>query len=1409
MSTLNHQIFYRKYGVRNLGQLMAPVLSSSEVFSLPLKSIYHHVTYDGIAIGPAADEAVFKDVVKPIFIDNVTQLGDYQGSPRRVPANEQGMLKDLRMHNRRLRPLRTLESVVKDPTTLVVYNYCFIGKMYRYVRSAFTEYHKWSNTFSTIVEKMAEVATLTDNQQYLLAGIPQVIPSLSQFSLASQGITQPLLAAFRDPNAYLSLEIWKWIGDERDNTILGKIPKEKLHLINLVFQETGRWCVINLGYLDAMRLSSEKDDKSLLDVGQRLPGDQLQKRYLRFLMRVMEARTVTANTDDDQDKEIESLGELPPGAVSVEPAATSEADISSGDLVTDEDGVTETDEDRVARLMEEEHQLDKDLAVLNDIANKRDQVDPQTSDLKTLLTQEEPESESIVLQQCDRLADEGLLTAGEYRRFQKLAVAYKEIKAPTGEGTLAEYIHVDPKNLVIPDKVTFRDSDTVLDKSMLKSSLMDFDQIYQKHALAKHTAAMVTGVQKAGVIVTDYTVEKSQDALGAYESHTVKLVPIEGAPSTLRFKLPSLNEDGTFTANGVNYRMRKQFGDTPIRKVAPDKVALTSYYGKAFVKRGRRRIHDYGYWLQTEIMSKAVDQADADITDAMPGNVFNPDLKAPRTYSAIAMSFRSMKARGFQLNFDPKDLVGVVPESVVQAQEKLGNIVIGYRGTQVLTMDFVGSVYILSEKNSELMGSLEQFLNLDTGSSPVEYAELVVFGQDIPLGLVLSYYLGFTKVLQLLKATPRRVDAGKRASLGIDEYALVFSDETLIFSREDKLAALILGGFKSYHRAIRAYSVHSLDKRAVYLNLLEANSTGVRYLREMDLMLQMFVDPITKSILKEMGEPETFTGLLFRAADMLLVDAHPNELDLNHMRIKGSERLAGAVYTELVQALRMHNAQMGKSNKRIEMNPYAVWKRVSEDSAKSQISEINPIQALKEEEAVTYVGEGGRNTRSMTKSTREFHPSHIGVISEATVDSSDTGVNVFLSANPKFKSAMGLIDTFDFKKDGASSMVSTSVLLAPGSERDDIRRAAFVSIQQGHSIACEGYHQPTIRTGYEEIIAQRSGDLFAMTATKPGVVKAMEKKGIIVEYEDGEIKGYEVGRRFGNAAGLTIPHDIVTPLKVGQRFDVGDAIVYNKGFFEPDVFNSKRIVFKNAVNVPTALWESGQTLEDASAISPRVADRLRTHATKVKTITVSFTDAVHKLVKVGDKVNYDSVLCIIADSVTSNAGAFDADTLDTLKVLSSQSPRAGVQGVVERIEVFYHGDLEDMSQALRNLALASDKDFKEHAKNLNRTAYTGSVDGGFRIDGTPLGLDQVAIRVYITAVVPAGIGDKGVFGNQLKTVFSEVMEGDYVTEKGQAIEAIFGYKSIDARIVNSPFLIGTTNTLLEVIAKKAVEIYNK
>lgn len=370
------------------------------------------------------------------------------------------------------------------------------------------------------------------------------------------------------------------------------------------------------------------------------------------------------------------------------------------------------------------------------------------------------------------------------------------------------------------------------------------------------------------------------------------------------------------------------------------------------------------------------------------------------------------------------------------------------------------------------------------------------------------------------------------------------------------------------------------------------------------------------------------------------------------------------------------------------------------------------------------------------------------------------------------------------------------------------KRINFISIQNSAGISAKGYKTSPLRTGYEKVIAHRTSDLFAYTAKKNGKIISVEKDNIVVEYDDGEKKTLNLGIRLGVSEGTTLPHSLVTNLKVGDTVVPGDAIIYNENYFEPDFFNNKRVNWKIGVLAKTVILESTDTLEDSSAISERLAEELSTKITMVRNITLNFDQVVRNIVKVGDNVDLTSILCTIEDPITANNSLFDEDSISALRNFSRNTPKAKYTGVIEKIEVLYNGDKELMSESIRSIADLSDKRLKRHFTiNGKNKDVTGLVDSSIRIEGNPLEVETLVIKIYITTNASAAVGDKFVFGNQMKTIIGRVMSKEIKSETDEVIDAVFGFQSISNRIVNSPFSIGTTNTLLKLISKKAAEIY--
>lgn len=356
-------------------------------------------------------------------------------------------------------------------------------------------------------------------------------------------------------------------------------------------------------------------------------------------------------------------------------------------------------------------------------------------------------------------------------------------------------------------------------------------------------------------------------------------------------------------------------------------------------------------------------------------------------------------------------------------------------------------------------------------------------------------------------------------------------------------------------------------------------------------------------------------------------------------------------------------------------------------------------------------------------------------------------------------------------------------------------------------MACANYKVSPVVTGYESTIADRAEEGFAVSAKKPGKVVRATDKGVIVQYEDGSREGFAVGRRYGNSAGMTIPHDLVANVKAGDVFKPGDVLVYHKGFFKPDHFDKSKVHWMNGTMALVALMESRKTLEDACSVSAKFGGALQTETTSVKKIVVSFANQVRNMVKIGDVVEYGQPLCFIEDSVTSGSDVFSEDTINTLRYFSGQTPTAKVAGRIENIEVYYHGHPDDMSSSIKAMADESDDRLVATRRGAAKAEFTGAVDENFGINGEPLLMDNAVIMVYITHAIKSGVGDKAVIGHQLKTVISEVMEYPVTTQDGREIDIIFGAQSVFNRIVNSPFIIGTTATLLDAISRKAAAIY--
>lgn len=587
--TINQQVFYKTYGVRNVNELAKPRLFELAQFAFPMRSVLHYATYDSIESGPPSDYSLFSKVVKPIYIKAITEVTAFNGSPRLQPINVLDTLKDYRNNNRRMKILQGDISSVIDPNTLVVLDYCILNKHYRYTRNLFTEYHRWKNVFTTMIDTLVSNLGNAQSHHYLPLSVPEIIPSLNQLDQAAINLNQTTLKVFKDANSFVFLELWKWLDpNTTKDSLFSKIPVSRLHLINLVYVKRNKWCVVNLGVVNSFRnvstegLTPENTPVILSRV--KLQYKQIQKRILSLLMTLEAGSIIVVDTpeenvrlgrteaqaqvdpyaaDDDEDQAQSQATKEPV----VKDKVPTDAELlarqdKASQLLTVED---DDDEDIISEKIKlQDMELDQQIDQLNEINERKEKAiqEKENATIYDMLNEQEPELDKVIESMCDKLADNNMLTAGEYKRLMRLAGSYKTIVAKDGKSTLEQYVKIPPEDLVVLDKVNIPDSDAIVDKTMLRTTLESFTSDYiKKDVIGKDTASVVTAIQRAGLIVTDYKVETYESILGKEEEHTVRIVPVEGVPSTIRFKIPVVEEDGTFQTNSVKYRLRAQIGD--------------------------------------------------------------------------------------------------------------------------------------------------------------------------------------------------------------------------------------------------------------------------------------------------------------------------------------------------------------------------------------------------------------------------------------------------------------------------------------------------------------------------------------------------------------------------------------------------------------------------------------------------------------------------------------------------------------------------------------------------------------------------------------------------------------------------------------------------------------------------------
>lgn len=1458
---------FRRFGVRTLNLLPTPRMFDITRWEQPRSGVYHYVPFSHLDLGPDAQWTPVREAMKPPYLKIVDTYSRMEGKPRsRAGVNYIRLEREYLREHDEFRRMLDPEKAMLDLKTAIVYDYAKLHLGWRYVVNPMTRWHMFVNLFATVFDNVAKVAEMSDRPQFIFVPTPDNMPRRDQFALAienaatftdlfrnasdelkialdldpekapapmvrsyeevygdvapwlfandedniaaesfdelplsladgqefdqalplaMEAINTRTLRIFTDDKLLFAEELHRWLSDNRETSLINAIAERHLRKVNLVFTEMGKFSIINLGELNEWRKSDPKDND-----GQGYSA--LAKRLESFYLSLMGLRS-----DADPIRLLTAISTGTEDSLTTTPLAVTGGSVADTPAMQ-EAAKSDPSVKLAAKPTAKPDAVDADIPIATQIP-----VEPETVDAAPIAPTGDPLTWRME-QESTELLRKGVISPAESRRFVKLANSYKTLKV--GDETLEKAAELPQQTIWDFKPTRIPDIPEVTDKGMLESTVTAFDRKYIREVYQRETLRMILAVQKGPVAVTGISKERHVDLMTDTHEYAAKLTPARGVTTTFKFKLPVIDDNGKFRTNGVRYFARKLRTDRPIRKINGNEVALSSYYpNKLFVKRSDAKAYDWGQFLTSEILKQILSEG-SPFSNVVYGDNFHSGLPVPRGYSALAREYTSFTYGAYNWHFAYNHIAENFPEykgdKTPIAKSKKGDI---------LTLGKDNMVY----SGDQRLGSLTSMLGLAEG--PVEVLTMTVLDKDIPLGIVLAYILGLRTMIAQLGAPVNRRPRGTRREPIEDAFEVTFADEVWTFKRDSRWQTMVWASLNQWHKALKQTPAADLWTPDGYFMLFHRQGCSSRHLTELENLNDYFIDPITSDILEEMKVPTHFTGLLKTAAEMLDHDDYPHELDSRGTLIRGYERFNGAVYREMVRGIRAFKNSRNPSRAGISVNPFAVSSAIREDPSVSQVEDSNPVRNVKEKENVTASGTGGRSKRALVRRHRAMHITDIGIRSEANVDSGDVGINYYTSANPNLTSLRGTVEPRDPTKATVTQLLSTPGNLAPFTTYDDGKRVSFVSIQQEHTIAAAGYRAAPISTGYDLVLAHRCDPMFATTADDDGKVIAIEDSAMVVKYRSGETRTVPLGRMFGMVTGHSVPHMLRTRLKVGESFKSGENLTYNDGFFEPDYRNSTQVRWKSGVPAYVFLDETNENFEDSSRISRRLANLMVTKTGHIRTVIARADQFPVNPLKNGVEVDVDTILMELSDDITESVRANASGARSDLINMGSDMPRAKEHGVLERITCVYFCDKEQMHPKMREFVNKFDNyQAKQHKLYGEGTPKSCRITEPVRVDGNPLEFGQIAFQFHITNDVNMGDGDKMVVANQLKTVITGVIDGLYETVeevfpgKGPLKGDVdFSYRAVNARIVNSPILMGIGALCQEQLGYELADTYFK
>lgn len=1020
---------------------------------------------------------------------------------------------------------------------------------------------------------------------------------------------------------------------------------------------------------------------------------------------------------------------------------------------------------------------------------------------------------------------------------QRLKVLTKNIERETEIlADLSKDIVTDDKKIE-PQHIEIEGVDRRVQESLLSS----FDEQYQEKQGKEDLMSIVSSFSSNDfmpITISDINIEDTSDDFNKKETMKVRYKTEEGKSVSFTIDIPKFVDKRYFYLGGNKKLMTKQMTRLPICKTKEDRVEITTNFNKMIIERSGGKISRKNSYI-VKILKSMKGSSEVDVAynncavvNAEYTNDFEFEELSTTVMSITTEEYRVMLSRynssqeldilGYPESaitsdmtpfaFNKNNDMFFIEEGAIYKTTLASNGTVKEKFADDMFEFICGSVLKLRDYNEKLPTIGKSFI----------YSNMKMLGVRYPIFAIVGLREGLSNILRRYNVKHTIYEKGTYSNTqGWVE--IKFKDKSLVY--EDTIRNTLLLNI-TYKMDTENYLLSEFDTEKPYLDFIIDKMGQPLYVKNnIKLNLDVWIDPITYSVLKDLKLPTDIVDLLLLANTMLQNNTYRMQNDVRNFRIRSNEIIYGMLYYIVAMSVvGYRNMKMnGKNADYVEVKKNALISQLLQSPNVNDMSTLNPALEVENIATVSAKGHRGINlSRAYGMDLRAYDPnSMVGIFGNGTPVGGGVGVVRYMSYNPKIENVRGYIPTIDQNSLSAANMLSpTEMLQSFCTVSADPPRQAMALAQARHTMPIKKPSRPLISSGVTKTIPYMISDDFCFKAKDSGVVENIDNSNelVILQYDNGEKDAIDIGSKFSknSNSGFYIRQAFEFKHAVGYRFTKSEILAYDANFFKG---LGKDVEYAPGCLSKIAIAPADFCFEDATIISDSLSDKCASKVTMVKQIALGKNAIIHKLLEAGTPVKKgDDILEFTAsyddpsatDLINNLNDIFGDEDIN----IGGDAIHAKYSGTVAFVNIYYNLPLEEFSDSIQRLISkfksksSQRKDAirginAEHVRILPVEKQDSDRVGSTKYEGL---LIEFGVEYYDTL----GEGDKISFSTALKGVVSKKIPieespmGEHRPEN--RIESILTPSGITSRMTIDIFKLLFGNKVLAEVGMQIKEI---